>query len=368
MADSGSKNKTFFPPVRGRGTLDNPDGRFESTKHIYDAENYENLCQISEEMEDGSQIRTEVLPDTSRSIVTDVDSPDVGIESTINPYRGCEHGCIYCYARPSHEYLGMSAGLDFETKIFVKEKAPELLVQKLQSKSWKPKVLTLSGITDPYQPVERKLEITRKCFEVLRDFKNPALVITKNHLVTRDIDIFQEMAVYQTIGINLSITTLDAELCRHMEPRTSHPLKKLKAVEELAKVGIPVGIMMGPILPGLTDHEIPAILKSAADAGAQNANYTMLRLPYGVKDLFHDWVYEHYPNRAGKILNRMREMYEGKLYNAEFGTRMRGRGIFAQQIANMFSLYKKKYNLNRPFKLSTSGFDKTARDAQLSLF
>jgi DNA repair photolyase len=332
-----------------------------------DAETYDALREACPE-DDEKQISTEVFRDASRTIVSTNDSPDIGMEATINPYRGCEHGCIYCYARPTHEYLGLSAGLDFETKIFAKPDAAQLLEKKLASRAWRPKTVTLSGVTDPYQPLERKLKITRGCLEVLRDFGNPAAMITKNHLVTRDIDIFKAMAAKRTIAVNISVTTLDGTLARAMEPRASRPEMRLRAIETLAREDIPVGVMIGPVLPGLTEHEIPAIIKAVADAGACSAHYTMLRLPYGVKDLFQTWLAEHYPDRAKKILNRIREMRDGKLYDGEFGTRMRGTGIQADHIGKMFDLYKKRYNLNRPVRLSTASFRRIEDREQLSLF
>lgn len=366
MAQKESKS-AFHIPLRGRGAVENPSARFEKLDMETDAETYNALYEAGLE-EQEKQIRTKIFRDTSRTVISTNDSPDIGMEATLNPYRGCEHGCIYCYARPTHEYLGLSAGTDFESKIFVKNDAPALLAQKLAAKSWEPKTVTLSGITDPYQPLEKKLEITRDCLKVLRDFANPAAIITKNYLVTRDIDILKDMAAEHTIAVNLSITTLDAKLARHMEPRTSTPSMRLKAVEMLAKNDIPVSIMMGPVVPGLTEHEIPAVLKAAAEAGARRANYTMLRLPYGVKDLFQTWLYQHYPDRAEKVLNRIREMRGGKLYDSTFGTRMRGTGVQADHIAAMFALYKKQYGLNQPVKLSTLSFRPNAGDHQLSLF
>jgi DNA repair photolyase len=357
----------FHPPIRGRGALENPTGRFEKLDVGTDAETYNALYEAGLEEADDKQIRTEVFRDKSRSIVATNDSPDIGMEATVNPYRGCEHGCIYCYARPGHEYFGLSAGLDFETKIFAKPDAAALLEKKLSAASWTPKVVTLSGVTDCYQPLEKKMKITRACLEVLRDFRNPAAIITKNALVTRDIDIFREMARFNCISVNISVTTLDGTLARAMEPRASQPHMRLRAIEALAKENIPVGIMIGPVLPGLTEHEIPAILKAVSDAGARSAHYTMLRLPYGVKDLFQTWLAKHYPDRADKILNRIRSMRNGKLYDSEFGTRMRGTGLHADQIENMFRLYKKRYGLDRGRRLSTASFDRTARSAQLKL-
>lgn len=320
-------------------------------------------------MSDGYQVDTILHADTTRSIVSTNDSPDVGMEATINPYRGCEHGCIYCFARPTHEYLGLSAGTDFERQIFVKHDAAKLLEQKLSLKSWTPKILSLSGVTDPYQPVERKLGITRACFEVLRDFRNPAAIITKNALVTRDADIFADMALWNGIYVNISITTLDGSLARVMEPRASRPALRLSAIETLARAGIPVGVIIGPVIPGLTDHEIPAILKSAADAGATGAHYTILRLPYGVKDLFQVWLNDHFPDRAARVLSHVRDVRGGKLNDAAFGTRMRGEGVYADHVESVFSLYKRKYALHRRYHaLSTEHFRPHARSAQGDLF
>lgn len=361
------KKLTFHEPVRGRGATANPAGRFETLEAVTEAETYDALLECNEEAPD-AQIKTEVFVDASKSIISTNDSPDIGMETTLNPYRGCEHGCIYCYARPGHEYLGLSAGLDFETKIFTKPDAARLLKEKLSSKAWQPKVITLSGVTDCYQPLERDLKITRSCLEVLRDFRNPAAIITKNALVTRDIDIFADMAVHECISINMSVTTLDAKVSRLMEPRASQPYLRLKAIETLARAGIPVGIMIGPVVPGLTDHELPAILKAVADAGARHAHYTMLRLPHGVKDLFQVWAAKNYPDRAEKILNRVRSVRNGKLYDSEFGTRMTGEGVFADQVAAMFSLYKKKYGLTQRQELSTAHFRANTYDQQLALF
>ena len=256
-------------------------------------------------------------------------------------------GCIYCYARPTHEYLGFSAGRDFETKILVKENAAELLREKLMSKSWVPKVVNLSGVTDCYQPIERKLRLTRSLVAVLSEFKNPFTVITKNHLVTRDVDLFKPMAEISAVGVFISITSLDPQLIDRMEPRTSRPIFRLKAIESLAQAGIPVGVMVAPVVPGLTDHEMPAILKSAADAGARFAAYVPLRLPHGLGDLFEAWVTLHFPERKNKILNRIRELRGGRLNDPEFGSRMRGVGVFAEQLRSMFHLYEKKVGLNQ---------------------
>ncbi|HEY8963046.1 MAG TPA: PA0069 family radical SAM protein [Alphaproteobacteria bacterium] len=352
--------------IRGRGAGENPAGRFEKlTPKIdedawIDPEDY--LCE-------GKQIQTQVFRDATRSVITSNDSPDVGMESSVNPYRGCEHGCIYCFARPGHEYLGMSAGIDFETKIFAKPEAPALLAKEFSAKSYVPRTIMFSGNTDCYQPLERHMKITRRCMDVCADFRNPVVIVTKNQLVTRDIDIFKRMAEYHCIGIKLSITSLDGSLARVMEPRASQPKLRLRAVEALASAGIPVGIMIGPVLPGLTDHEIPAILEAAANAGAQDAHYTMLRLPYGVKDLFQTWLDDHFPDKKDKILHRLREIRGGKLNNAEFGERMRGQGFFAEQVAQMFAMHIKKFGLNKKrMALTTDYFNRDAYNAQMSLF
>ena len=353
---------------RGRGAPENPVGRFEKLNLEADGDALDALYG-AEDLEEGITTPTQVFYDSTKSIVATNDSPDVGMEATVNPYRGCEHDCIYCYARPGHEYFGHSAGLDFETKIFAKLEGPALLRKKLSMPSWEPKVVTLSGVTDCYQPIEKKLKITRGCFEVMRDFRNPATVITKNHLVTRDIDIFREMAAFDCISINISITTLDPKLARTMEPRASQPHMRLKVVEAMAKANIPVGIMIGPVLPGLTEHEIPNILKSAADAGAQRAHYTMLRLPYGVKDLFQSWLEEHYPDRAEKVLNRIREVRGGNLNDSRFGSRMRGEGFYADQRDQMIKTYKKRYGLDKGSRpLTTKHFRRDAASPQLDLF
>src|SRR6185503_15780128 len=256
--------------------------------------------------------------------VTSNDSPDVGMEASVNPYRGCEHGCIYCYARPTHEYFGLSAGLDFETKIFVKERAPELLREELMSPKWDVKVVSLSGVTDCYQPIERKMQLTRRCLQVLSEFGNPCGVITKNHLITRDIDVLRELAERNLVVAILSITTLDTEVQRVMEPRTSAPARRLAAVEALAKAGIRAGVMVAPVVPGMTDHEMPAILKAAADAGAVFAGYVPLRLPFALAGMFEDWLEKHFPQRKSKVLNRIRQIRSGKLNDGDFHTRMTG--------------------------------------------
>ncbi len=352
--------------IKGRGVLENPAGRFERLSTAVELEALE-TARHDEDWQDEKQIRTEILRDTSRTIISTNDSPDVGMGTTLNAYRGCEHGCIYCYARPTHEFFGLSAGLDFETRIFVKPEAPQLLKEKFQSKAWQPKVIFMSGVTDCYQPLERTVKLTRGCLEVMAAFRNPVSIVTKNFLVTRDMDLLSELAAHQAVSVNISITTLDSGLARVMEPRTSQPARRLAAIEMLAKANIPVNAMLGPVLPGLTEHEIPAILKSAADAGAHSAYYNVLRLPHGVKDLFQSWLREHYPERADKILNRIRAMRDGKLNDANFGTRMHGKGIYADQIEQIFKHYRARYNLLRRTPLSTAAFNRDAMSLQMQL-
>jgi DNA repair photolyase len=344
--------------THGRGAPGNPAGRFER------------LAVLSERVDDDDERPprpTEIYRDTSKSILSYNDSPDVGMAVYLNAYRGCEHGCIYCYARPYHEYLGLSAGLDFETRIFVKENAPDLLRQELLAKSWTPQAVGFSGVTDPYQPVERRLKLTRGCIEVMAEFRNPVAVITKSHTVTRDIDLLGELASHGAAMVMLSITTLDDDLAGVMEPRASRPQRRLDAVRVLAAAGIPVGVMVAPIVPGLTDHEVPAILKAAAEAGAITAGRTVVRLPYGVKDLFSDWLTAHFPDRKDKVLNRVRAMRDGKLNDPNFGSRMSGEGPFAESIHQMFELHRRKFGLARHVDLSTESF-KRPPGPQRSLF
>ncbi len=273
-----------------------------------------------------------------------------------------------CFARPTHEYLGFSAGLDFESKILVKEDAPELLWHELASPRWKPQPLAISGVTDPYQPIERRLQLTRRCLQVLVEFRNPVVIITKNHLVSRDVDLLAELARYQAARVFLSITTLDGHLARVMEPRASHPNRRLAAIETLSRAGIATGVLTAPVIPGLNDHELPAIIAAAAQAGARSAGYVPLRLPYGLGPLFEQWLAQHFPGRQDKILNRVRQLRGGKLNDPHFGSRMRGEGIFAAQIAALFALACRKAGIEgRGPALSTAAF-RVPTDAQLSLF
>ncbi len=263
--------------------------------------------------------KTQFFRDDSQSIISRNASPDIGFSASLNPYRGCEHGCAYCYARPYHEYLGFNAGLDFESKIMVKPRAAELLEEELAKRSWRPEVLACSGVTDCYQPVERELRMTRQCLEVLAEFRNPVAMITKNHLITRDVDVLGKLASHGAAAAVISVTTLDAELARVMEPRASTPNFRLEALRQLSEAGIPTGVSLAPVIPGLNEHEMPAILEAAAACGASFAFYTVVRLPHGVKDLFSAWLEEQVPGQKDKVLGRIRELRDGGLNGSEFG-------------------------------------------------
>ena len=343
----------------GRGAASNPANRFERISLERDAD---------WNPEEDPAPRTQFLRDLSQTAITYNDSPDIGFSASVNPYRGCEHGCIYCYARPTHEYLGVSAGVDFESKIMVKENAPELLRKELASRKWKPCVIAMSGVTDCYQPIERKLQLTRRCLEVLAECRNPVVIITKNFLLTRDIDLLQELARHNAVSVCLSITTLDSDLARMMEPRTSTPRQRLAAIEMLAKAGVRAGVNVAPVIPGLTDHEMLSIVEASASAGAQFAHYTVVRLPYAVKDLFEQWLTDHAPGKREKVLNRIRAMRDGKLNDSTWNQRMTGGGIFAEQIRQTFGVACRKAGFSDTdrFTLSTADFQRPA-GSQLAL-
>src|SRR5213083_1434451 len=350
-------------PVRGRGASWSPANRFEKL-HV-DVNDFD---VVDVEPDEGERPRreTQFFRDGTKTIITHNNSPDVGFETSLNPYRGCEHGCIYCYARPTHEYLGFSAGLDFESKIMVKTNAPELLRMELESPRWEPQTLVMSGVTDPYQPVEKKLRITRGCLEVLAKFRNPVAIITKNRLVTRDIDLLRELAGCNAVAVNISVTSLDSKLQRVLEPRTSLPEARLDAIGQLRAAGIPTGVMVAPIIPGLTDHEVPRILEACAKAGAQFAGYTIVRLPWAVAPLFEHWLEERFPDRKEKILGRIRDLRgNGRLNNSQWRTRMTGEGIFAEQIASLFEIGCRRAGIGERPKLSTAAFRRTKEQLTL---
>lgn len=347
--------------LHGRGASGNTSNRFEKL-HV-------ELEPVEADPGGDEPVapKTQFYRDHTRTIIARNESPDVGFERSVNPYRGCEHGCIYCFARPTHEYLGFSAGLDFETKIMVKADAPELLEAELSSSKWKPQVVVMSGVTDPYQPVERRLKLTRRCLEVLAKFRNPVGMITKNRLVTRDIDILAELASHGAVSINISVTSLDANLQRILEPRTSIPSARLDAIAQLSAAGIPVGVMVAPIIPGLTDHEMPPILQACGKAGAKFAGYTIVRLPWAVAPLFERWLDEHFPDRKEKILGRIRSIRGGgRLNDPRWKSRIAGEGIFADQVASMFAISCRRAGIGPRPELSTAAFRRTRE--QLDLF
>lgn len=331
-------------PARRRGALTNPDNRFESTR-------------VEREEPDDRIVATQFFPDQSKSVLTRNDSPDVGFEFSVNPYRGCEHGCSYCYARPTHETLAIGAGIDFETKIMVKENAPELLEEALLKPAWRPQPIAFSGVTDCYQPAERRYRLTRRCLEVLNVFRNPAIVITKNVLLLRDLDLLKQMAERRLIQVNLSVTTLDESLQKAMEPRTPTPSARLDAISRLADAGVPVNVLMAPIIPGLTDGEIPSLLKSVKEAGARSAFYVMLRLPLAVKPIFLAWLDRHHPLKARRVKARILDVRGGELNDSRFETRMSGEGLYAEQIEKTFALFARRLGLDGPSPpLDTTNF------------
>lgn len=337
-------------PVKGRGAVSNHTGRFErESRHRVDDGWQPPVLSDEEgqEPDDAPKLRTRLLPDTARSIIARNDSPDINFDQSVNPYRGCEHGCVYCFARPSHAYLGLSPGLDFETMLFAKKDAAALLDRELRAKNYVCKPLALGANTDPYQPVERTERITRSVLEVCRDFNQPVAIITKSALVMRDIDILAPMAARGLASVAISVTTLDPALARSMEPRASSPAKRLAAIGALTKAGIPVAVLSSPMIPGLNDHEMEAILTAAADQGACAASYILLRLPLEIADLFSEWLHAHTPNRADKVLSLIRQARDGALYRSEFKTRMKGTGPVAEMLSQRFKLACRRLGLEK---------------------
>ena len=365
-----SSEKSPLLRTTGRGSVSNHEGRFESIQHHRDLSDYGYL-----DPDESSLLTTQFFKDTTQKIINSNDSPDVPFSYSLNAYRGCEHGCIYCYARPTHEYLGLSAGLDFESKIFVKEKAPELLREEMMKKSWSGDLIGMSGVTDCYQPAERQFQLTRKCLEVLAEFRNPVVIITKNQLVRRDIDVLQELAKWKCVLVCISVTSLDADLARILEPRTSTPQARLSAIKALSEAGIPVAVNISPVIPGLTDTEMPAILKAVAEAGAIRASYTPVRLPHSVSLLFQEWLEAHKPDRKEKVLSLIRQMRGGKLNDPNFNTRMEGSGPIAENMSQVFDLFARQYGLTEDKRqlLTSENFQKpkvpqAEKNQQLSLF
>jgi DNA repair photolyase len=325
---------------RGRAAGINPAGRFEKLERVAVDDGWQML-------EDMPPFKTEVQVEKPRTVITRNDSPDIPFDRSINPYRGCEHGCIYCFARPTHSYMGLSAGLDFEAKLFAKPDAPRLLERELSKPGYKVKPIAIGTNTDPYQPIEREWRIMRQILEVLDKANHPMVIVTKSALILRDIDILTSMAERGLVKVGISVTTLDRKLARTMEPRASTPAKRLEAIKALSEAGIPVAIMMAPVIPALNDHEIERILDSGKAAGASEASYVLLRLPLEVSPLFRDWLLQHYPDRYRHVMSLVRSMRDGKDYDAEFGKRMKGAGPYAWQISRRFEMATKRLGLMR---------------------
>lgn len=321
---------------------ENPPNRFEHQGMVPD---WDQLP--ADELLQPRRVDTVFIPDHTKSIISHNESPDIPFRKSINPYRGCEHGCVYCYARPTHEYLGFSAGLDFETKIMVKERAPELLADALAHPRWEPTWVNMSGVTDCYQPAERHFAVTRRCLAVMARFRNPVTIVTKNALVARDLDLLVEMARWQGVAVLVSLTSLDPDLARRMEPRTVSPRQRLETVAKLADAGVPVGVNLAPIIPGLNDTEMADLVQAATDAGANFAHFQVLRLPYAVKDIFTAWLDREFPEKKNRILQRINCLRGGgeKLNDARFGTRMTGEGIWTETFRGMFALACRKAGL-----------------------
>jgi len=349
--------------LRGRGALSNAVGRYEKQTRV--------LLDDGWDAEDPlPPLRTEVIVDSTRSIIAHNQSPDISFDQSINPYRGCEHGCIYCFARPSHAWLGMSPGADFESRILVKPNAAELLAKELSAPGYVPRVIAMGTNTDPYQPLERRMRITRQILEVLRDYRHPVAIVTKSPLILRDLDILSDMAAQGLAKAALSVTTLDRRLARVMEPRAGTPPRRLRTIAALARAGVPAGVMFAPAIPALNDHEMEAVLTAARDAGARSAGYVLLRLPLEIKDLFREWLEANAPDRARHVMALVRQMRGGKDYDSRWNTRMKGTGPYAELMGRRFHMAVKRLGLNRPGPpLSVEKFHRPARSGdQLALF
>ena len=353
-------------PQKGRGAVSNRTGRFEPAERIAIDDGWSE----AREAEEPVALRTTLEIDSARGIITRNRSPDVPFDRSINPYKGCEHGCIYCFARPTHAYLGLSPGLDFETRLFHKPDAPERLLEELADPKYRPRILALGANTDPYQPVEREQKLTRRILEVLAAHDHPVAIVTKSTLVLRDADILRDMAAKGLASVSISVTTLDNKLARRMEPRAPTPGKRLAAVGSLAALGIPVSVLASPMIPALNDFELEAILEAAAREGAGSANYIVLRLPREIADLFTEWLETHYPDRARHVLGLLRQMHGGKIYTSNWGERMKGSGEYAELLRQRFQLALRRYGLKqRVHDLDASRFHRPERTGdQLELF
>ncbi|OYX45586.1 MAG: radical SAM protein [Rhodobacterales bacterium 32-67-9] len=352
-----------FLRLKARGAATNGEGRFEPYQRVRDNDGWDMP-------EDDRLLRTEVTEERPRSIINPVTSPDLGFDRSINPYRGCEHGCVYCYARPSHGYLGLSAGLDFETRLVARPTAPDVLARELARKAYRPAPIALGTNTDPYQPVEARYRIMRGLLQVLSDWNHPVSITTKGALITRDLDLLVDMAARRLVQVGISVTTLDPDLSRRLEPRAPAPDRRLTIIRSLAAAGIPVRVMVAPLIPVLTEPELEAILAAARDAGAGAASWILLRLPHEVAPLFRDWLARHEPGRAGHVMNRLREMRGGKDYDADWGRRMRGNGVHADLIAQRFAVATRRLGYAKDLPApDVSRFGPPARKGdQLSLF
>jgi DNA repair photolyase len=327
-------------PLKGRGALSNPHVRFDSNSVERTDDGW------YQEEEGPSSLPETVLPDRAKSVITTNNSPDVGFDQSINPYRGCSHGCVYCFARPTHAYLGLSPGLDFETKLFYKDNAVELLRAELSKRNYVCKTIALGINTDGWQPLERRLEVTRSVLAVLAECRHPLTIVTKSALIVRDLDLLQDLARDRLVSVMVSITSLDNDIKRTLEPRTASPQARLKVIEQLSSAGVPVGVMVAPVIPSLTDHEMEHILDAAKTSGASSAGYVLLRLPHEVKDLFREWLAAHYPDRAQHVMSLINQSRGGKDYQSEFGTRMVGTGVFAQLLRKRFDVARRKFGLD----------------------
>lgn len=356
-------SKELFQPMRGRGALSNPDNRFDSTQRELIDDGWGLLDEPVE------PLRTTLTIDTAKTVISYNQSPDIPFDRSINPYRGCEHGCVYCFARPTHAYLGLSPGLDFETKLFYKPDAATLLREELGRRNYQPQPIALGINTDAYQPVERQLGITRQILEVLQETRHPVTIVTKSALIERDIDILAEMAQQNLVSVALSITTLNRDLSRHLEPRAAAPQRRLETVKKLSAAGIPVSVLIAPIIPVLNDSELETIMSEVHQAGAAWCGYVLLRLPHELKELFQQWLREHQPLKAEHVMNRIRDCRGGKEYQAEFGTRMSGEGIFADLLRQRYQRAMKRLDFKGTPELEINHFIKPQKEKpQMELF
>lgn len=359
-----------MPAQRGRGATINPTSRFDKQEASVFDDGWETLNADFSEL---PPLRTTLMRDSSRSVISWNQSPDLGFDRAVNPYRGCEHGCVYCYARPSHAYLGYSPGLDFETKLLFKPDVAALLEKELRKPGYMARPLALGSNTDPYQPIERTLKLTREVLEVMDRFSHPVTIVTKSAGVLRDIDILQELATRNLVRVYLSVTTLDATLARRMEPRAATPMRRLQAITELSRAGIPTGVLAAPMIPALNDAEMERILEAASRAGAKQAGYVLLRLPHELKQIFEDWLHTHYPDRARHVLDLVRETRAGGLNDSRFGKRFTGTGVYADLLARRFSRAARQYGMEERQDLDCSQFRAPAgipglAENQMSLF